>query len=124
MRIIMLLVASALISFVTPANAGVMTFFTLEPPSKYQVKPKIPVKVYRLSMSELQKACFNKFPLGLVYGCSKTLKGPDRCAVFIPKGPVVNVGFPLPPIPVITPSMILKHELAHCAGWSRTHPRH
>lgn len=124
MRVFRLLLALALLSFVSPASASVMTFFTLEPPAKYNnLKPKIPVKVYRLSMSELQKACFNKFPLGLVYGCSKTLKGPDRCAVFIPKGPVVNVGFPLPPIPIITPEMILKHEMAHCVGWPRTHPR-
>lgn len=123
MRAIMFLIAFTMISSVNHANAGVMTFFTLEPPAKYQVEPKIPVKVYRLSMSELQKACFNKFPLGLIYGCSKTLKGPDRCAVFIPKSPVVNIGFPLPPIPVITPKMILKHELAHCSGWPRTHPR-
>jgi len=125
MRIFKLLLALGMLSFVSPASASVMTFFTLEPPAKYnKLKPKVPVKVYRLSMSELQKACMNKRPyLGLVYGCAKNLKGPDRCAIFIPKSAVVNVGFPLPPIPIITPKMILKHEMAHCVGWPRTHPR-
>jgi len=111
------------LSFIAaPANASVFTFFTLAPPAKYDKMPfKTPVKVYRLPIGLLQKICQNNWaPLGLVYGCAWTW--PKHCNVFIPESPVINVGFPLPPIPVVTPEMILEHELAHCAGWPRNHP--
>lgn len=127
MRILSLFLLTILflIISVSIVNAAVMEFLTIEPPKQYRdVEPTIPYEVYRLSMKDLQWTCKNQyFPIGVIYGCSKTLKGPDRCAVFIPKSTVYNIGFPFPPIPFLTPERILRHEKAHCAGWPRTHPR-
>ena len=113
-----------ILSVASPANATVVSLFTLEPPAKYnKMQPELPVKVYALPFSDLQKACGNKYaPFALVYGCAKKLG--NRCSIFVADKDLPNIAFPLPPIPVVTRDMIVNHEMAHCAGWPGNHPRH
>lgn len=123
MRIINILVALLAIAFSTPANASLLSLITLTPPAKYnKMMPDFRVRVERLSMGDLQFTCNNNLaPLVLAYGCAKLTPG-VRCNIYIPKTAVLNPGFPLPPIPVITPEMVLNHEMAHCLGWPANHP--
>jgi len=116
----LIFLAAAMVLFASPS----MSMGFIRPPDEYLKNTYDgEIRIYRLSIMELQKACFNKrFPLFVIYGCAKHLEGPKRCTVFIPKGPTINVAIPFGP-PIISVESILEHEMAHCNGWPKHHPR-
>ncbi len=94
------------------------------PPARYDHSPTSRVDIVRLSVRDLQKACFNKrYPVATMAGCAKHLKNPDRCVIFVANRPIVNLGLSAIVAPLVTPEMVLRHEMGHCNGWPANHPR-
>lgn len=112
-------IAAALLLVAMPAAANAQF---IAPPEKYRdpALQTVPVSVTFMPMMKLQGQCGNSlFPIATIYGCVKRLSA--RCIIFTIDKPYPYAGFPFGP-PVITPSAALDHELAHCAGWHRSHP--
>lgn len=94
----------------------------IAPPSRFRdpALQTVPVSVTFMPLLKLQGQCGNSlFPIATIYGCAKRLSA--RCIVFTIDKTYPYAGFPFGP-PIITPAAALDHEMAHCAGWHRSHP--